>query len=179
MSIANKLAVPAFLTAGGMVYLAEQYNMPRLTQIALGILGVFALILGLETLIQGRIELLNRLYSRREYYSGPSARLLGMIIFLFGVGLVTFAAWEWIQPGRAGEFLTGLVGSNRGRGSLLITFGFFTLLFGLIRLIAGSAHSNEQRQALVDAGYRMRGLINLVVGILLIAAGAWLIFIRG
>lgn len=179
MSIANKLAVPAFLTAGGMVYLAEQFNMPRLTQIALGILGAFALILGLETLIQGRIELLNRLYSRREYYSGPSARLLGMIIFLFGAGILAYTAWNWIRPGEAGEFLAGLVGSNRGRGSLLTTFGFFTLLFGLIRLIAGSAHSNEQRQALVDAGYRMRGFVNIVFGVLLIAMGAWLIFMMG
>lgn len=176
MSIAEKLAVPAILIAGGMVYLAEQFNMPQLTPIALGIFGLFALILGAETLIQGKIQLLNRLYSRREHYAGLSARLLGAIIFLFGAGIVAYTAWNWIQPGRAGDFLTGLVGSNRGRGILLITFGFFTLLFGLIRMIAGSAHSKEERQALVDVGFRMRGLVNFIVGILFIAIGAWLIF---
>jgi len=30
MRIADKLAVPAILIAGGMVYLAEQFNMPQL-----------------------------------------------------------------------------------------------------------------------------------------------------
>jgi hypothetical protein len=145
----------------------------------MGIFGVFALILGVETSIEGRIQLFNRLYSRREHYSGPSARLLGAIIFLFGGGIVTYTAWDWIQPGKAGDFITGLVGSNRGRGILLITFGFFTLLFGLIRIIAGSAHSDEQRQVLVDVGFRMRGFVNFVIGILLVTAGVWLIFMMG
>jgi hypothetical protein len=176
MSIAEKLAVSAILIAGGMVYLAEQFNMPQLIPFALGIFGVFALILGAETFIEGKIQLFNRLYSRREHYAGLSARLLGAIIFLFGVGIVTYTAWDWIQPGKAGDFLTGLVGSNRGRGILLIAFGFFTLLFGLIRMIAGSAHNKDERQALVDVGFRMRGLVNFVVGILLIAIGTWLIF---
>lgn len=179
MRIADKLAVPVILIAGGMVYLAEQFNKPQLIPIALGIFGVFALILGTETFIQGKILLFNRLYSRREHYSGPPARLLGVIIFLFGAGILTYTAWDWLQPGQAGEFLAGLMGSNRGRGVLLITFGFFTLLFGLIRLISGSAHSEEQRQALVDAGYRIRGSVNIVIGALLMAAGVWLIFFRG
>jgi len=83
---------------------------------------------------------------------------------------------------QAGEFLTGLVGSNRGRGTLLIAFGFFTLLFGLIRMIAGSAYIKDERQTLVDVRFRllrMRGLVNFLVGVLLIAVGVLLIVMRG
>lgn len=177
MNLADKLAVPVFFIAGGMAYLAGQYNMPQLIPWAMGIFGVFALILGAETFITGRIRLFNRLYSRREHYSGLSARLLGTIIFLFGAGILVYTVWNWIQPGSMREFITWLTGSNHGRGILLITFGVFTLLFGLVRFIAGSAHSEAQRQTLVDMGYRMRGSVNIVFGILMIAAGVWLAFI--
>lgn len=179
MHIADKLAVPVIITAGGMVYLAGQFNLPYLIPLALGGFGLFALLLGMETFIHGKIQLLDRRYSRRENYSGLPARLLGAMIFLFGVGILTYTAWDWIQPGKAGDFLAGLVETNHGRGILLVTFGFFTLLFGLIRLIAGSAHNKEQRQAWVDLGFRMQGLIGFIVGGLLMAAGAWLIFTSG
>jgi hypothetical protein len=116
----------------------------------------------------------DRLYSRRETYSGLSARLLGVIIFLFGAGLMLYSAWDWFAPGKAGEFLAGLVETNRGRGILFITFGFFTLLFGLIRLVSGSAHSPELRSTWVDFGFRIQGLIGSVIGILLLIAGGWL-----
>jgi uncharacterized membrane protein len=69
-----------------------------------------------------------------------------------------------------------LVKSSRGWGILLITFGFFTLLFGLIRLIAGSAHRPEERSGWTDFGYRARGLVNVVVGVILLVAGVWLMF---
>ena len=116
----------------------------------------------------------NRFHSRREHFSGVPARLFGVMIFLFGAGVTLYAFLEWTQPGMAGEHLAGLVKSSRGWGILLITFGFFTLLFGLIRLIAGSAHRPEERSGIVDFSYRARGLVNIVVGILLFVAGVWL-----
>lgn len=176
MRLVDKAVIPVFLLAGGMVYLSEQFDMPFLISIAIALLGIFALLLGADTFIQGRIQLFDRLYSRREQYSGLSARLLGVIIFLFGAGLLLYSGWDWVQPGKAGEFLAGLIESNRGWGVLLIVFGFFTLLFGVIRLISGSAHTPEQRSAWVDFGFRIQGLIGSVIGILLLLAGGWLYF---
>lgn len=174
MKIANKLAVPAIVIAGGMVYAAEEFNLPYLVPLAMGLFGLFGIILGIETLASGRIEMLNRLHSRREYFSGVPARLFGVMIFLFGIGVTLFVFLEWINPGVAGESLAGLVESSRGWGILLITFGFFTLLFGLIRLIAGSAHRPEERSGRVDFSYRARSLVNLVIAIVLLVAGVWL-----
>jgi hypothetical protein len=88
--------------------------------------------------------------------------------------LIFYSVWEWIAPGMAGKYLTGLVTTNAGRGILFMIFGFFTLAFGLIRLISGSAHSSEQRSAWVDLGFRIQGLIGSVIGILLLLAGGWL-----
>ncbi len=173
MRIVDKLAVPVILIAGGLVYLAERINMPILTLLTMGIFGVFAILLGAGTMIQGRIQMFDRLYSRREHYSGLPARLLGLVILLFGVGIVVYVVMEWMRPGEAGTLLSGLVDSNRGWSILLFTFGFFTLLFGLVRLIVGSAHSREERRLLTDLWFRFQGLVGTVVGILLLAAGVW------
>ena len=174
MKIANKLAVPAIVIAGGMVYAAEEFNLPYLVPLAMGLFGLFGIILGIETFASGRIEMFNRLHSRREFFAGIPARLFGVMIFLFGAGVALYAFLEWAQPGMAGESLAGLVKSSRGWGILLIKFGFFTLLFGLIRLFAGSAHRPEERSGAVDFGYRAQGLVNIVVAIVLLVAGVWL-----
>ena len=173
MRIVDKLAIPIILIAGGLVFLAERINLPGLTLLAMVLFGVFAILLGVGTLIQGRIQMFDRLYSRREHYSGLPARLLGLVILLFGVGIVAYVAMEWIQPGVAEDFLAGLVNSDRGWSILLFFFGFFTLLFGLVRLIAGSAHSKEERRLLTDLWFRFQGLVGTVVGILLLTAGVW------
>lgn len=174
MKLADKLAIPAIIIAGGMVYVAEEFNLPYLIPLGMGLFGLFGVILGIETFASGKIEMFNRLYSRREYFSGVPARLFGVMIFLFGAGVTLYAFLEWMSPGTAGEHLAGLVKSTRGWGILLITFGFFVLLFGLIRLIAGSAHLPEERSGVVDLSYRARGLVNIVVGCLLFIAGVWL-----
>ena len=176
MKLSDKLAVPAILLAGGMVYIAEEFNLPYLIPLAMGLFGLFGVVLGIETFTSGKIEMFNRRHSRREHFSGASARLFGVMIFLFGIGVALYAFLEWTQPGKAGKYLAGLVGSSRGWGILLITFGFFTLLFGLIRLIAGSAHRPEERSGVVDFGYRARGLVNVIVGIVLCVVGFWTLF---
>lgn len=85
MKIADKLAVPAIVIAGGMAYVAEEFNLPYLIPLAMGLFGLFGIILGIESFASGRIEMFNRLHSRREYFSGVSARLFGVMIFLYGV----------------------------------------------------------------------------------------------
>ncbi len=174
MKIADNLAVPAILIAGGMVYVAEEFNLPYLIPLAMGLFGLFAIILGIETFASGQIEMFNRLHMRREYFTGLPARLFGVIFFLFGAGVTLAAFFEWITPGTAENFLVSLVKSRRGLGILLITFGFFTLLGGLIRLIAGSAHHPEKRNKWTDFGYRARGLVNLMAGLVILAGGVWL-----
>ena len=176
MKIADKLAVPAIVIAGGMAYAAEEFNLPYLIPLAMGLFGLFGIILGIETFASGRIEMFNRLYSRRENFSGLPARLFGVMIFLFGAGVTLYAFLEWTNPGTAGEYLAGLVKSSRGWGILLITFGLFTLLFGLIRLVAGSAHRPEERSAVTDFGYRARGAVNIIIGLAALAGGVWLMF---
>ncbi|GIK10132.1 MAG: hypothetical protein JETCAE02_00080 [Anaerolineaceae bacterium] len=176
MNFVGKLGIFAFVIAGGMIFAAEKFNMPQLIPLALGLFGLFGIALGIETIASGKIEMFNRLYSRRENFTGLPARLFGVMILLFGALVLAHAFYEWTSPGAAGNFLAGLVGSSRGWGVLLITFGFFTLLFGLIRLIAGSAHRPEERSEWTDFGYRARGLVNLIVGLVALTAGVWLIF---
>jgi len=176
MRLIDKASVPIFVIAGGLVYLSERYQLPVLIPIAIAIFGLFGVWLGTDTFIRGEIQLFNRRHSRRENYAGAPARLLGIIIFLFGVCVTLYSVSEWLQPGVAEDFLSGLVRSSQGWGIILIIFGFFSLLFGLIRLIGGSAHRQEERRTIVDFGYRVRGLFNVIFGILLMAIGLWLMY---
>jgi len=178
MRLIDKSAIPVIVVSGGMTYLAEQYQLPFLISPALVIFGLFALWVGVDTFIHDEIRLYNSLYSRRENYSGMPARLLGVIIFLFGAGVTLFAVWEWIQPSEAANIVKELVESSQSWGILIVTFGFFILLFGLVRLMAGSAHDEEHRNALVDFGFHARGFIGTVVGIFLFIVGLWVILKR-
>ena len=105
MKLADKLAVPAIVIAGGLVYVAEEFYLPHLIPLAMGLCGVFAIVLGVETFVNGGIKMFNRLYSRRETYSGLPARLFDVMIFLFGAGISLYAFIEWTSPGTAGEYL--------------------------------------------------------------------------
>jgi len=175
MSLIDKAGIAVIFIGGGLVYLAEEYKLSFLIPIALAGFGLFAVWLGVDTFVQGRIQLLDRLYSRREYYSGAMARLLAIIIFLFGAGVTLYAAWEWFQPGVAGATMARLVNSARGWGIILSVSGFFMALFGILRVVAGSAWKKEERNGLVDFGFRMRGLIGMIIGLLLCLGGFWLV----
>ena len=176
MRLIDKVSILVTLIAGGLVYLAEYYHLRFLIPIAIGIFGLFGIWLGVDTFIHGEIRLYDRLYSRREHYSGISAQLMAIIFFLFGAGVTLYAIWEWVQPAAAGAFLAELVDSNRGWGFILITVGFFSLLFGLVRLIVGSAHSSAERNIIADIGFRTGGLISTVFGIIIFVIGSWLMF---
>ncbi|MBI4731168.1 MAG: hypothetical protein HY781_03395 [Chloroflexi bacterium] len=152
MRIIDKASVPAIVLAGLLVYLAERYQLPILIPAALALLGLFAIWLGGDTFVRGEIRMYDRFYVRREFYSGLPARLLATIMLL------------------------PLVKTWPGLGIFLAAIGFFTLLFGLIRLITGSAWQQHERRPLDEAGFRLRGLFGLIAGILLIVLGLWLIF---
>ena len=49
MKLADKLAVPAIVIAGGLVYVAEEFNQTYLIPLAMGLFGLFGIILGIET----------------------------------------------------------------------------------------------------------------------------------
>lgn len=176
MRIIDKVSVPIIVLAGLLAYLADRYQMPILVPVALALLGLFALWLGVDTFVRGEIRMYSRFYVRREFYSGLPARLLATIIFLFGLGLTVYAVWEWLQPGAMAGLLVPLVKTLPGLGIFLAVIGFFTLLFGLIRLITGSAWQQRDRTPLDEAGFRLRGLFGLAVGTLLLVLGVWLIF---
>jgi len=40
----DRLAVPAIVIIGGMAYVAEEFNMPYLVSLALGIFGAFVIL---------------------------------------------------------------------------------------------------------------------------------------
>lgn len=176
-SMSAKMAVPVILIAGGMVYLAEQFKMPRLIPMAIGLFGLFGVVLGIDTFVHGKIELLNRQYSRREYYSGAMARLIAIIIFLFGAGVTIYSVWEWLRPGAPSEYLAGLVQSPLGWGMLLFVSGIFVTLFGILHLVAGSGWKKEEREVLVELGFRLRGLIGLVLGIVMLLGAGYLVLL--
>jgi hypothetical protein len=172
----EKAGVLVLVGLGALVLLSEYLGMPRLMPLALALLGLVAVFTGVDTAFRGSLTAFDRHSSRREYYTGLPAYLIAAAILLIGAALVLFSVWDFMQPGAVRSFLEGLWDTNRGRGMLLMTAGVFPFLFGLVRVLAGSAYRQDQRSKLVDFGFRLGGVAGMAVGLLLMAGGAWLAF---
>jgi hypothetical protein len=164
------------LLAIGSGFLAAQFHITVLLPIALLMLGLYTAFLGINTILKGRLLMFDHFAMRREYYTGAPAYLLGSAVMFIGAGLIFYSVWVWVRPAQATGFLEILIQSPQGWGLLLLALGFFTFVFGVVRLVAVSASQPEQGKLLKASGLRAEGVIGMLLGILLIGGGFWLAF---
>jgi hypothetical protein len=165
-----------FLAALGLGYAAAELHIDQLFSLAMALLAVAVIWSSLQTFHRGRLETLDRQSMRRESYSGISAYLIAGALMVIGIGLFFYSLWRALQPEAAAAWLESLADSPQGWALLLLAFGFFMFVFGLVRLIAGSAYQETRhRTALVELSFRAGGLISMVAGAALLAGGLWLL----
>jgi hypothetical protein len=171
----KKAVVILVILAGASAYAADYFGLAHLIPLAMALFGVLISFIGVNSLTQGRLSLREDNTSRREYYADGFAYLLGAMIMFFGAGLLFYGIWSWLQPQTASGFLAKLVESHQSWGLLLMAIGFFTCVFGLARLIAGSGQPAEPGRERVDRALRIRGLLSMLVGVVVLAGGFWLL----
>jgi hypothetical protein len=164
-----------FLAALGLGYAAGELHIDQLFSIAMALLAVAVIWSSLQTFRRGKLETLDRQSMRRESYSGISAYLIAAALMVIGIGLFFYSLWRALQPEAAAAWLDSLADSPQGWALLLLAVGFFMFVFGLVRLIAGSAYEAKHRSALLELSFRAGGLVSMIAGGALLAGGLWLL----
>lgn len=165
-----------FFGAAGLMAAADQLALPALTFAGLVLLGLCAVLSGIQVIITRQAFFLpsgdQSLRRRAESYSGLAAQLWGVFFVLFGLIFILAGLIGFGRPERVMALIDQSLETPAGWGVLLFTIGVFVALYGLTRILAGSASTGTGIQArLRDIGYRMFGGLALIFGLLLLALG--------
>jgi hypothetical protein len=153
---------------GALLYTGGQLGQPTLTKvgISLGIasIGTFVLVSGIQAIVTKKLgyEPRRSNFGRREFYTGLTAQLWGILFIAFAVLLFILAGITWLYPGGAEAFWADLLGKPMGWGIILLCIGLTVTTTGIIRLLAGSA---GYYTGLADFVERISGIIPLLIGL--------------
>lgn len=176
----NKLSwlpILLFFLAVILMFAADRLGRPGLRYAAVFVIGVTAVIAGIQVIITREAFFLpsgrNSLRRRAESYSGLAAQIWGMIFVLFGLIFIGIGVIGFSNPERGFSFVERALETAAGWGILLIVIGVFVTLYGATRVLAGGAHTSSSSAwlQLRDIGYRLFGFVVLVVGLLLLGVG--------
>jgi hypothetical protein len=176
----GSLPLVTFLLAALLMFAADRLSQPALTFIGLMLLGFSALLSGVQVIVTRQAFFLptgrQSLKRRAESYSGLAAQLWGVFFVLFGLICVLAALAGLFAPEQAQAVVDQALETPAGWGVLLTILGVFLSLYGLTRLLSGSASVSTGFQIqLRDAGYRLFGGVCLLLGLALVALGLTLI----
>ena len=165
-----------FFGAGGLMFAAERLAMPALTFGGLILLGLCAIVSGIQVIITRQAFFLpsgrDSVRRRAESYSGLAAQLWGVMFVLFGLIFMGIGLLGIRSPGQVFAYFEQALETSAGWGALLFTIGVFVTLYGATRILAGDASTGSDFQVrLRDIGYRLFGGAALFFGLLLLALG--------
>ena len=120
------------------LFLGQRYSLDILTYAGFGLMGLVAIIIGLEALITRRLVQVSR-YDRRadETYVGVAAMAQGVIFIIMGLFFIGLAIAAYKNSGR--ELFIHFV---RHPGLAFLIFGLFLLMMA-ISAIVGTVEDKE------------------------------------
>jgi len=174
------LEIALFALACLFFFAGERFDLPSLLFLGVMSLGGLGLVLGVEVIVKRQASFSIRRADHvigSESYSGCAAQLWGLMFVLFGLGFILGALAGLFQPREARGMVDQAFATPLGWGILSSVIGIFLSTYGLTRLLAGSA--GVARNLLGHArnvGYRLFGLLCLLIGGGLVVLGLALIF---
>lgn len=174
------LPIVLFFLAAGLMFAADRLTLPALAFAGLILLGFSALLSGIGVILTRQAFFLpsgtQSLRRRAESYSGLAAQLWGVFFVLVGGVFILTGLVALRMPDQALAIVERALDTPAGWGVLLFGLGVFVALYGLTRLLAGSASVSVGLQVrLRDMGYRLFGGVTLLLGLALVALGFTLI----
>ena len=171
------------LLSGGLAFAGEKFSLPILTNVALLGVGLLMILVGGELIITKRAEfaLGGWAYTQaKETFKGLAAQLWGVLFLGLGLLATLVTLVRWIFPAAASSFWNSLQGTPAGLGLVLTGLGLAAILYGIIRLLAGSAGVDLGRlTGLSNILDRMAGAVVVLVGLALAFFGLLLIAAPG
>ena len=175
----SKIDLSLLLLGGGLGYLGEKFSIPVLTNLALLCVSLLFILVGAELIITKKAEfaLGGWAYTQgKETFTGLAAQLWGILFLGLGLLALLFTLAKWILPVQINALLDHLQGSSAGAGLALTGLGLIAILYGTIRLMAGSAGVDLGRLTrLSNFADRAGGCLVLLIGLSLALFGFLLI----
>ena len=179
MKTLEKTGFFLLLSAGGLVFAADYYNVPWLSPMALIAVGLIACLGAIRIItrgeaFEGRSRLGDPRFVRR--YTGVSSKLIAVVLLLAGPIVVVLGFMELSSPGRASSFLMGLLDSSYGWATILGLVGLMVTAMGITRILSGSGITPGTFDRHVEFIIKVGGAFSTLIGLamLSLAAGALL-----
>jgi hypothetical protein len=174
------LEIALFALACLFFFAGERFDLPPLLFLGVISLGGLGLVVGVEVIVKREASFNIRRANHvigSENYSGCAAQLWGFMFVLFGLGLVLGALAGLFQPQQALAIVDQAFATPLGWGILSTVLGIFTATYGLTRLLAGGAIAARNLLGHArDMGYRLFGILCILIGGGLVVLGLTLIF---
>jgi hypothetical protein len=167
------------LLSGVLAIAGEKLSVPVLTRLGLICAGLLMASVGVELIVTRRADFAigGWTYTQaRESYRGRAAQLWGVIFLSLGLLAILSTLASWFFPATTHAVTAALQGTPTGTGLALTGLGLGTILYGSIRLLAGSAGVDLGRLTrlgnLLD---RLGGAVFCLIGAVLALFGVLLI----
>jgi hypothetical protein len=157
-----------FAAGGGLLYLGEDWGIPGATEIGLGVIGLFLIVIGIDIIIKRmgafRIDGWTQAHVVDMYRSAADL-LWGLVFLCLGLVVTALVLMSRFGPVDAGSFWGNLLNTAEGLGTILAFVGLMLLLNGLIRALAGSGNADPRRiGGLANVLDRVAGAAVFLVG---------------
>lgn len=165
-----------FLLVAALGLIGRWLSIPIASNLVVMCLGLVCLVEGLRMIITRRASFSRPGRGYHEEYSGLAAQLWGVLFLFFAVLFCVPALATLFLPGGLESFLKQSLSTPAGWGVLVVGLGAFAAIYGIIRLLAGSATTRTGLIATLDnVGDWFLGGLALLFGLSLAGIGLALI----
>lgn len=182
MKVLDTIQVASFVVTGAAVLGAEYLGVRWLYNLAAIAFGLAVIIGGMRVMITGRargaavgMDRWHRDTRHTENHSGIRARLIGVLLLLGGSVMIALSAIETATTAGMESFWAQALRSPRSWGAVSAIAGLLMLIAGLMRAKAGTGSEAGSRAGVVEAEFKVRGVVTALAGLALLAVGAVLL----
>lgn len=167
----SRVPIAIFLVGVALVLIGNQISIAALKNLGFVCIGLASIASGVEMLVTGRATFstwAGQSWGHYERFSGWTARLWGILFLVFG-GFVCLATLLGAEA-----FWTWFFDTPRGSGIFLFGIGAIAIMYGVIRVIAGTEQSGSGVGATVSNFLeRIWGEFVLLLGLGFVGLWAW------
>lgn len=170
----SRVPLAIFLVGVAVALIGNFLSVSIVIKVGVLCICLAIVVLGVEMLVTGRAVFSawagGRSWGHYEYFSGLTARLWGVLFLVGGgfLGLTTLVGAE--------AFWSGLLDTPRGFGIFSLGVGAIAMMYGVIRILAGTAQPDSGLGALVSNFLeRIFGGVVLFIGLVFALLGLMLI----
>lgn len=182
MKVLHSLEIGSFLVAGAAVLAGEYLELPWLSGAAPVAFGVAVLAGGVRILVTGQSKGaaagMDHWYRPSKYterHTGTPARLIGALLLIAGLLFIVMGVIALTARGGMDAFWQEFLKSPRAWGAVAGLAGIMMTLAGTVRAIAGSGAAPGAYNRVVEAEFKIGGVVTAAVGLGLLFLAAVLL----